>query len=111
MKVENYQIQYFAGGIKQSLKAFIWLYNEDNDAVGSMRFYNHNRDVPDHDVKAKDDFITCHLPGDCYREVVDLLRNEGPLFLKYEESHHTGYLSTTFEPVGEGEWHGEKRKI
>ena len=105
MKIETYQIQYFAGGNNAELKAFIWLFDEKNNSAGDIKFYNNPSHISTRDTMSKDGFITCHLTADRYPEVVDLLRNEGPIFLHYSETQNLGYLSTAAEPVGEGELH------
>jgi len=39
-----------------------------------------------------------------FEDIIDILRNEGPLYLFYNDSNHVGILATADkEPVGEGE--------
>jgi len=35
---------------------------------------------------------------------IDILRNEAPLFFFYDLDDQVSYITTTDEPVGEGEW-------
>ena len=105
MKIDSYQIQYFAGSNKAELKAFIWLFDEKNDSAGDIKFYNNPDHIPPQDTMSHAGFISCHLTADRYAEVVDLLRNEGPIFLHFSETQDLAYLSTAAEPVGEGELH------
>jgi hypothetical protein len=103
MRVDKYQVQHFAGGKGYFLRAMIWLYDENNATIGNIRFYKNTDDVQAHDTKSSSGFIACHYPPEQYLEVVDLLRNEGPVYLYFSETHKMGYLSTSREPVGEEE--------
>ena len=38
-----------------------------------------------------------------YGHVIDLLRNEKPIYFSYSETSNLGFLRTGKEPVGEGE--------
>ena len=51
-------------------------------------------------------FIYCHLPAQHFSAVLDLLRNESPIYLTYDKNKHLAYISTRLEPVGEGEGDG-----
>ncbi|SHO56504.1 hypothetical protein VQ7734_02273 [Vibrio quintilis] len=103
MKIEQYQVQHFAGGTGYFLKAMIWLYDEDHATFANVRFYKDPDDVPAQDTKASSGFIACHYPPEDYADVIDLLRNEKPLYLHYSDTSQMGYFSTAPEPVGEGE--------
>jgi hypothetical protein len=45
--------------------------------------------------------IRMHLPSTMFRNVLDVLRNEGPVYIYFAQNR--GFLSTSKEPVGEGE--------
>lgn len=47
--------------------------------------------------------LNCYFRADRYPHFIDLLRNEGPLFFYYNKDNHTCYITTSDEPVGEGE--------
>lgn len=107
MRVETYQIQHFAGGKGYALRAMIWLYDENNAAIGNIRFYKNPNEVSQFDSQSSSGFIACHNPPDQYQAVVDLLRNEKPIFLHFNSSLKLGYLSSSREPVGEGDLQGQ----
>lgn len=47
--------------------------------------------------------LRVNYPLSSFNSVVDILRNEKPLFLTVFSDLNSGELSTTHEPVGEGE--------
>ena len=103
MKIEKYQVQHFAGGTSYFLRAMIWLYDENKATFANARFYMNPNDVPAHDTKASNGFVACHYPPEQYSDVLDLLRNEEPVYLHFSDTNKMGYFSTAPEPVGEGE--------
>lgn len=44
-----------------------------------------------------------------FPSIVDMLRNENPIYLLWDEASGQGYISTSTEPVGEGEHHNLTR--
>lgn len=47
--------------------------------------------------------VEMQLPADQLINVVDMLRNESPVFIGWQTSIGNAYLATSHEPVGEGE--------
>ncbi|NTW75102.1 MAG: hypothetical protein HGB29_09585, partial [Chlorobiaceae bacterium] len=45
--------------------------------------------------------IKMHLPSSMFENVLDVLRNEGPINIYFAQGR--GFLGTAAEPVGEGE--------
>lgn len=45
--------------------------------------------------------IRMHLPSTMFQSVLDILRNEKPVYIYFAQGR--GFLSTSKEPVGEGE--------
>lgn len=45
--------------------------------------------------------IYMHLPSAMFQSVLDVLRNEKPIFIYFAQGR--GFLTTSKEPVGEGE--------
>ena len=45
--------------------------------------------------------IRMHLPSTMFHNVLDVLRNETPVYIDFAQGR--GFLSTSKEPVGEGE--------
>jgi len=58
--------------------------------------------VPDN-TKSPSGLPILRYPWSCYSGVLDLLRNEEPLFWRYLEPSKTGFIATHSELVGEGE--------
>jgi hypothetical protein len=48
-----------------------------------------------------DGIIKMNLPSEMFENVVDILRNEEPVYIQFVHGH--GVLQTSLEPVGEGE--------
>ncbi len=44
-----------------------------------------------------------YQPKDSYAAFIDILRNEKPLFFFFSDIDHSAYITTSDEPVGEGE--------
>jgi len=44
-----------------------------------------------------------HAASSQYSHFIDVLRNEGPLFFFYDTDENVSYITTSQEPVGEGE--------
>lgn len=47
--------------------------------------------------------LNCYFRSDRYPHFIDILRNEKPLFFYYNRDDMTCYITTSDEPVGEGE--------
>ncbi len=47
--------------------------------------------------------LNCYFRAERYPHFIDILRNEKPLFFYYNKDDKTCYMTTSDEPVGEGE--------
>lgn len=56
--------------------------------------------VFENDILPADNIIRMHLPSSMFQSVLDILRNEKPVYVKFV---NRGFLSTSFEKVGKGE--------
>lgn len=78
-----------------------------DDKVGIyLRFYRPGVLLPRNQRIANDDGSRLYMVSYRYDQLagaVDLLRNERPMYFKYDKRSSSGYLSTSEEPVGEGE--------
>ncbi len=71
-----------------------------------LRFYRSAAPVPPNSRSENADGSRLYMLSYRYDQLanaIDILRNEKPIFFKYDEEAATGYLATTDEPVGEGE--------
>ena len=96
----------------KSYKVFL-LSGIDNDAsihvkipsgIAVIRFSNDKQ--PDNEVVTKENGLKLykvHVPTSNFPYYVDIMRNEGPLFFFYDSKDNVSYITTTDEPVGEGE--------
>ncbi|BCO08167.1 hypothetical protein GF1_05430 [Desulfolithobacter dissulfuricans] len=83
----------------QTNRAQIALYGSNGKTVGYIRFN-------DPDMRFENDSdsggrIKMHLPSAMFSSVFDMLRNEKPVYIYFAQGR--GFLSTSAEPVGEGE--------
>ena len=77
-----------------------------NIPSGKAYFYFCSNFMKDNYVEQKGDKKHFHvyLRADKYPHWIDLFRNEGPLFFFYDYNRDLCYITTSDEPVGEGEW-------
>ena len=62
--------------------------------------------VPENEVVTNDNghkIYKIHASSTNYPFYIDILRNEGPLFFFYDLKDNVSYITTSEEPVGEGE--------
>ncbi len=72
--------------------------------IAVIRFSNGK--LPDNAVVTKENglkLFKVHVPTANFPYYVDIMRNEGPLFFFYDSKDNVSYITTTDEPVGEGE--------
>ncbi|MDH3692513.1 MAG: M23 family metallopeptidase [Gammaproteobacteria bacterium] len=74
---------------------------EENERRGRVYFYNDQAAVPAQAGYYRGE-ITLHCHVSQLHPMIDTLRNETPIYLRYE-SARDAYLTTGREPVGEGE--------
>ena len=84
------------GGYREA----IYLYDENGNTVARLRF---TRDtIPPPSVGASGSYILYYTRGE-YRDVVDMLRNEEPIYFWWGGETSVSYVRTGREGVGEGE--------
>ena len=82
-------------------KAFIYLYH-DKKYIGSLGFLNNDKVLPDAVFDNVNSIIRLHYHISNFGNIVEILRQEKPLRL-YCHSDGFGWLTTSFEPIGEEE--------
>jgi hypothetical protein len=108
-QIENYDVSYFAGGknvIAYEYRAIIGLRRADYSLIGAAYFYRNPDTMPDADqFDTNNGQIYAHYRWEDFPMVLDLLRNEKPVYFVYTgESWGSAYIATSMmEPVGEGE--------
>ena len=68
--------------------------------AGVIDFFDPKTTLPE---DRNEELIRMALPSDQLSAIVDILRNEKPIFLEWQKSLQNAYLATSQEPVGEGE--------
>lgn len=106
-QVTNYVIAYFGGGARTKrpydYRAVISLY-DDITLVGAIHFHDLEDTIPETDHLPADGILGSHLLMRDFPNIVDLLRNEAPIFMHRVARWPTmAVITTEKELVGEGE--------
>jgi hypothetical protein len=78
----------------------MYLYDAADDVVGRVRVVPDDRPLPPAERHAG--LHTLYYRRAAFHELVDMLRNEGPVYLTWRDESNAA-LGTGFEPVGDGE--------
>lgn len=103
MEIETYQVRYY--GKQQSggyWRASILLKGARGQLIGAIFFHDSIESLAWHDGPIGT-VIYMFLHPDRLPDILDLLRNEKPLYLTFDERNQVSELSTSTEPVGEEE--------
>ena len=106
-KIVKYDIAYYAGGKFANgypYRAIIGLRRDDGSLIGGAYFHREHGTMPDTDEQKSTGYVWCHYRWEDFPNIVDILRNESPVYVRYVAgSWNTGSITTMSEPVGEGE--------
>jgi hypothetical protein len=97
-RIDRYTCHFYASRDDDDL--VVYLYDEDATARAEVRFVAEPRALPAPSLV--DGRRRLYYRRAAFPEPLDLLRNEGPIFLCPREDGSVT-LSSAFEPVGEGE--------
>ncbi len=103
-EINQYWVHFQSGGTKNNLtfpRALVKCYHND-DFVLQMSFYPDNKSVPENHYDLTSNLVYLRYPISMYANVIDILRNEKPIYFSYSEKSKMGYLRTGKEPIGEG---------
>lgn len=100
-EVCEYRVLVYGGasGINANHRATILLYDRNSNCVGSIKFYDPGTPLPN-DFE-RHGTIRMFLSSAMFVNVVDVLRNEKPVFIHADPKQF--YISTDKEPIGEEE--------
>lgn len=99
-EIADYHILVYGGPEGyQTNRAQISLYGADGKTAAFVRF-NDPGMAFENDVESGG-IIRMHLPSTMFENVLDVLRNEKPVYIYFAQGR--GFLSTSKEPVGEAE--------
>ena len=107
IEIKKYDVAYYAGAKNLAgypYKAIIGLRNAADGLIGAAYFHHNTSTMPNADTQKGSGYISCHYLAEDYSQVLDLLRNEKPVYVEFEV--HPGNIAnirTSAEPVGEGE--------
>lgn len=106
-EIKKYDVALYAGGKNVSgypYKAIIGLRDETDSLIGAAYFHHNNSTMPNTDTQKVTGYISCHYTAEDYPHVIDILRNEKPVFVEFEvRAGNVANIRTSAEPVGEGE--------
>src|SRR5688500_12306954 len=106
-EIKKYDVAFYASASNHdnfAYKAIIGLRDENHVLVGAAFFHHSRSTMPDGDTQKATGFISCHYPADDYPFILDILRNESPVFVQFEIlTGNVANIRTSAEPVGEGE--------
>lgn len=101
-EIKSYRIFLDSGTQKNRSYTSINLYDTQEEVIGVLQFYEEGERPEDHqDI----DRFYIQYPISKFSLIIDILRNEKPLFVGYWQNQFGQYgrIFTGKEPVGEGE--------
>ncbi|TFH10869.1 MAG: hypothetical protein E4H07_04855 [Nitrosomonadales bacterium] len=102
-EVMNYQVYFFGGpGGLWANRSKIALRGNDNKVLAHINF--NDSGMKFENDSERDGITEMNLPSSMFANIIDILRNEKPVYIKFIHGH--GVLQTSLEPVGEGEEKG-----
>ena len=106
-EIKKYEVVYFAGGQggeEYPHRALIKLRRADGTLIATAFFHRGGSQIPSSDSKNANEQYNCHFPERDYANVLDILRNEKPVYFEFIGGKwNVGSIATVAEPVGEGE--------
>lgn len=97
--ISAYKVVLYGEKGNSTIGAFIHCFHTGQNLMSCV-FYNDENNVP---ANSKGPRVELRYPMSKFSDVLDILRNEKPLYFGFIESTKVGYISTYSEPVGEGE--------
>lgn len=107
-QVKTFNVRIWGGkdGDSQEGRSRIQL-NDDTSALGFIYFYDEGTVIPNDSKttipQTTKEQYSMHLPSAQFGNVIDLLRNESPIYFSFLSTTNHAMLITTNEAVGEGE--------
>ena len=104
-QVYRYDVSYYAGGKTEGLRyqAMVGIRDENNKLIAATYFHNDGEVESPAVSKTESGMVIMHLPLSAFSRIVDLLRNEKPVYLRFRDgSPPVAAIDTSSEPVGEG---------
>ena len=105
-EIKKYDVGYYGGGNNSknyNYKAIIGLRRDDNSLIGAAYFHRDWSTLPDTDSMSDSGYIYIHYLESDFPRILDLLRNEKPVYVRYVSGWDMASIDTYMEPVGEEE--------
>lgn len=106
-EIRKYDVAYYGGGKNATAypyRAIIGLRRADGSLIGGAYFHRDAATMPNTDEQTSSGYVWCHYTWDNFSQIMDLLRNEKPAFVRYVAGGwQLASITTSIEPVGEGE--------
>ena len=102
-EVNHYWVHFQSGGKDKNKvypRALVKCYHDD-DFVVQVNFYPDGK-VPENHYDKRNKLVYLRYPISMYYNIIDLLRNEKPIYFSYNPDLKLGYVRTGKEPIGEG---------
>ena len=107
VEIKKYDVAYYAGGrnaARYPYRAIIGLRDDNHKLIGAAYFHQDPATMPGSDTQKASGYISCHYVAADYPQVLDILRNERPVYVEFGvETGNIAIIRTSAEPVGEGE--------
>lgn len=97
--ISEYKVVLYGEQGTSLIGSYIHCYH-NNKIIMSCTFYNDESNVPANDKGLR---VNLRYPMSKFSNVLDVLRNEEPVYFGFIESSKLGYIATHKEPVGDGE--------
>jgi len=104
-ELNQYWVHFQAGKTEKNKiypRAIIKCYHDD-DFVVQLNFYSEKKPLPVNYQDEKSQLVYLRYPVAMYGHILDILRNEKPIYFSYSPKTNLGFIRTGKEPVGEGE--------
>jgi hypothetical protein len=107
-EIKKYDVAYYGGGMNASnyaYRAIIGMRRDDGSLIGAAYFHRSATTMPSSDsVGPPAGYISCHYLAEDYPRIVDLVRNEKPIYVTFTAGGwDIASIETSLEPIGEGE--------
>ncbi len=104
-EIRKYSVSVFSEGEPKGLAAAVLLFDAAGKLVAFLRFFAAGAALPPSELRADLAYPLVSYPAPALGSVVDLLRNEQPVFFTWhdEPGRCFGAVGTSREPIGEGE--------
>ncbi len=101
-EVENYQVLLLSGYTNKNQVGFVYLYGPRNQYLGYVGIMKDGTALPAN-VQWANGVINLYFHEAELVALLDTLRNESPIYLKFHTDLKWGSVGTDKEPVGEGD--------